>query len=151
VAEHFNTNAFYGGLTYNSHPLACAAALATIRVYEEDGLIEHTRKMGDVMRRHHGELMERHPSVGAVRNLGLFGILELIRDRATLEPMAPFNGASDEMKALDRFLLDAGVYTMVRWWYVMTNPPLSITEDQLAEGFAVLDQALSVTDRSVRG
>jgi taurine--2-oxoglutarate transaminase len=151
VAEHFNTNAFYGGLTYNSHPLACAAALATIRVYEEDGLIEHTRKMGDVMRRHHGELMERHPSVGAVRNLGLFGILELIRDRATLEPMAPFNGASDEMKALDRFLLDAGVYTMVRWWYVMTNPPLSISEDQLAEGFAVLDQALSVTDRSVRG
>ena len=151
VAEHFDTHAYYGGLTYNSHPLACAAALATIRVYEEDGLIEHTRKMGEVMRRHHGELMDRHPSVGAVRNLGLFGILELIRDRATMEPMAPFNGASEEMKALDRFLLDAGVYTMVRWWYVMTNPPLCITEEQLAEGFVALDQALSYADHSVRG
>jgi taurine--2-oxoglutarate transaminase len=151
IAEHFETNAYYGGLTYNSHPLACAAALATIRVYEEDGLIENARKMGDVMGRHHAELAERHPSVGAVRNIGLFGILELIRDRRSLEPMAPFNGSSDEMKALDRSMLDAGVYTMVRWWYVMTNPPLCIDEEQLAEGFAAIDQALTAADRSVTG
>jgi taurine--2-oxoglutarate transaminase len=150
VAQHFERHVFYGGLTYNSHPLALAAALATIAVYEEDGLIEHTRKMGEVMRRHHLELAERHPCVGAVRNIGLFGILELVRDRATMEPMAPFNGASDEMKAIDRYLLDHGVYTMVRWWSVMTNPPLPITEEQLAEGFAVIDDALGIADRAVR-
>src|SRR5215467_3984657 len=101
VAEHFETNAYYGGLTYNSHPLALAAALATIDVYEQDGLLENARKMGEVMGRHHAELAERHPSVGAVRNLGLFGLIELIRNRSTLEPMAPFNGSSDEMKTFE--------------------------------------------------
>jgi taurine---2-oxoglutarate transaminase len=151
VAEHFETNAYYGGLTYNSHPIALAAALATIEVYEQDGLLENARKMGELMGRHHAELAERHPSVGAVRNVGLFGLIELIRNRTTLEPMAPFNGSSDEMKAFDRSLLDAGVYTMVRWWYAMTNPPLCIDEEQLAEGFEAIDQALSAADRSVSG
>jgi taurine--2-oxoglutarate transaminase len=150
VAEHFEDTPYFGGLTYNSHPLACAAALATIGVYEEDGLIENARKMGEVMRRHHLELQERHPCVGAVRNIGLFGILELIRDRSTGEPMAPFNGASEEMKAIDRYLLDHGVYTMVRWWSIMTNPPLCIDDEQLASGFAVLDEALTIGDRAVR-
>ena len=120
-------------------------------MYEQDGLIENARKMGEVMGGITPSWRERHPSVGAVRNLGLFGIIELVRDRATLEPMAPFNGISDEMKAFDRSLLDAGVYTMVRWWYVMTNPPLCIDEEQLAEGFEAIDQALSATDRSVTG
>jgi len=151
VAEHFDRNTFYGGLTYNSHPLALAAALATIEVYEADGLIEHAAKMGEVMRTHHAELAAKHPSVGAVRSIGLFGVVELIRNRSTNEPMAPYNGSSPEMKALERYLLDHGVYTMVRWWTVMTNPPLCITEDQLAEGFEVLDQALAAADEAVVG
>jgi taurine--2-oxoglutarate transaminase len=150
VAEHFEEATNFGGLTYNSHPLACAAALATIRVYEEDGLIENARKMGELMRRHHLELQERHPCVGAARNIGLFGIVELIRDRSSGEPLAPFNGGSDEMKAIDRHLLDHGVYTMVRWWSIMTNPPLCIDEEQLASGFSVLDEALVIGDRAVR-
>jgi taurine---2-oxoglutarate transaminase len=150
VAEYFDERTNFGGLTYNSHPLACAAALATIAVYEEDGLIENARKMGEVMRRHHAELLERHPCVGAARNLGLFGILELIRDRSTGEPMARFNGASDEMRAIERDLLDRGLYTMVRWWSIMTNPPLCIDEEQLAEGFSMLDEALAIGDRAVR-
>ena len=84
-----------------------------------------------------------------MRNIGLFGVLELVRDRTTMEPMAPFNGTSDEMRAIDRYLLDHGVYTMVRWWDVMTNPPLCITEEELDEGFAVIDEALSApTPRS---
>jgi taurine--2-oxoglutarate transaminase len=120
-------------------------------VYEEDGLIENARKMGEVLRRHHEELKGRHPCVGDVRNIGLFGIVELIRDRSTGEPMAPFNGSSDEMKAIERFVLDRGVYTMFRWWSIMTNPPLCIDEAQLAEGFGVLDEALAIGDRSVRG
>jgi taurine---2-oxoglutarate transaminase len=149
VAEYFTKNVFVGGLTYNSHPVCLAAALATIEVFEQDGLIEHAAKMGDVMARHHQELAAKHPSVGAVRNIGLFGILELVRNRETGEPMAPFNGSSPEMQALHRYVLEHGVYTILHWNQVMTNPPLCITEDQLAEGFQVLDQALEITDKAV--
>ncbi len=143
VYRYFDEHVFYGGLTYNSHPLACAAALATIRVYEEDGLIEHSRKMGDVMARHHQELYDKHPSVGAVRSLGLFGMVELVRSRQTMEPMAPFNGNSDEMKAIGKELEERGLFTMLRWNGIMTNPPLPITEEQLAEGFGIIDEALA--------
>ena len=80
---------FYGGLTYNSHPVGCAAAIATIGVYEEDGLIERADRMGRVMRQHHEELSRKHPSLGAIRNIGLFGILELVRTRDTFSRSRP--------------------------------------------------------------
>jgi taurine--2-oxoglutarate transaminase len=147
--EHFDEHVFYGGLTYNSHPLALAAALATIRVYEEDGLIEHTAKMGEVMARHHQELLDKHLSVGRVRNIGLFGIVELVRSRETMEPLAPFNGASDEMKAVAKHLDERGLFTMIRFNGIMTNPPLPITEEQLAEGFGIIDEALDIADRAL--
>ena len=143
VYRYFDEHVYWGGLTYNSHPLGIAAALATIRVYEEDGLIERSRKLGEVMGAHHRDLLDKHPSVGAVRNLGLFGILGLVRDRTTMEPMAPFNGNSDEMKAIGKELDDRGLFTMLRWNGIMTNPPLPITEEQLAEGFGIIDEALA--------
>ena len=149
VAAYFDDHPFAGGLTYNSHPVCLAAALAAIDVMEQDRIVENAAKMGEVMARHHQELAARHPSVGAHRNIGLFGILELVRNRATGEPMAPFNSSSPEMAALLRYLLDHGVYTLLHWNQVMTNPPLVITEDQLAEGFAVLDEALNITDQAV--
>jgi taurine--2-oxoglutarate transaminase len=151
VAEYFDDHVFAGGLTYNSHPVGLAAALATIRVYEEDGLIERAQKMGEVMRRHHEELAERHPSVGAHRNIGLFGCLEIVRDRQTGEPMAPFNSSSPEMAAFLAYALDHGVFVNLHWNQVMTNPPLIITEEELAAGFDVLDRALEITDRAVVG
>ncbi|MBA2569643.1 MAG: aminotransferase class III-fold pyridoxal phosphate-dependent enzyme [Chloroflexi bacterium] len=150
IAEHFRDKVFFGGLTYNSHPMGCAAALATISVYEEDGLVENARRMGEVMRRHHQELYEKHPSVGAGRNIGLFGIIELVRDRETYQPLAPYNGTNDEMKAVGKSLRDNGLYTFVRWNTIMTNPPLTITEEQLAEGFAIIDKALDAADEGVR-
>jgi taurine---2-oxoglutarate transaminase len=149
VHEHFDEHVFYGGLTYNSHPLALAAAIATIGVYEEDGLIEHTAKMGEVMARHHQELLDRHPSVGRVRNIGLFGIVELVRSRETMDPLAPFNGASDEMKAVAKHLDERGLFTMIRFNGIMTNPPLPITEEQLAEGFGIIDEALDIADQAI--
>jgi len=151
VAAYFEDHVFAGGLTYNSHAVCLAAALATIRVYEEDGLIAHAAKMGDVMARHHAELAARHVSVGAHRNIGLFGVLELVRNRATGEPMAPFNATSPEMAELYRFLLENGVFVNLHWNQLMTNPPLTITEEELAEGFDVLDRALEITDRAVTG
>ncbi|MEP6570608.1 MAG: aminotransferase class III-fold pyridoxal phosphate-dependent enzyme [Acidobacteriota bacterium] len=149
IADHFQKNVFWGGLTYNSHPLACAAALATIAVYEEDKLIENARRMGDIMRGLLDDLQARHPSVGATRNIGLFGIVELVRNRETREPMAPFNGTSPEMGALGKFFRAEGLYTFVRWNTFFTNPPLCITEAELREAFAIIDKGLEITDRAV--
>jgi taurine--2-oxoglutarate transaminase len=149
IADHFRDHVFATGLTYNSHPLACAAALATIAVYEEDDLIGNARRMGVVMRACLADLQTRHQSVGAVRSIGLFGAIELVRDRERRVPLAPFNGASPEMAALGRALRQNGLYTMLRWNTVFTNPPLCITEAELKEGFAIMDRALEETDRSL--
>ena len=151
IAEHFQKNLCYGGLTYNSHPLACAAALATISVYEEDNLLENTRRMGELMCSLLEDLQERHPSVGATRNIGLFGIVELVRNRETREPMAPFNSAAPEMQALGKFFRQEGLYTLVRWNTFFTNPPLCITEAEMREAFAIIDRGLEITDQAVTG
>jgi taurine--2-oxoglutarate transaminase len=150
IADAFKDKVFYGGLTYNSHPVGCAAALAAIRVYEEDGLIQKAKATGLVMKQLLAELAAKHPSVGAVRSIGLFGIVELVRDRKTMQPMAPYNGTSEEMAALGRFFRQEGLYTMVRWNTFYTNPPLTITEAELREAFAIVDRALEVTDKAVR-
>jgi taurine--2-oxoglutarate transaminase len=151
IAEAFKDKVFYGGLTYNSHPVGCAAALATIKVYEEDRLIERARATGQVMKQLMAKLAEKHPSVGAARSIGLFGLVELIRDRKTREPLAPFNGTSEEMAALGKFFRQEGLYTMVRWNTFFTNPPLTITEAELREAFDIIDRGLEITDRAVRG
>jgi len=149
IADHFQDKVFYGGLTYNSHTLACACALATIAVYEEDDLIDRAHQMGLVMKDLLADLARRHRSVGAVRSIGLFGVVELVRSRQTMEPMAPFNGTSPEMQALGRFFRTEGLYTLVRWNTFFTNPPLCITEEELREAFAIIDRGLDETDRAV--
>jgi len=105
--------------------------------------------MGEVMTRHHHELKRKHPSVGLTRSIGLFGILELVKDRNTMEPLAPFNGTSEPMKAVGKSLREQGLYTFVRWNTIMTNPPLCITEAELGEGFAIIDKALDIADQAV--
>jgi taurine--2-oxoglutarate transaminase len=149
IAQHFQDKVFYGGLTYNSHPMGCATALATIRVYEEDNLLENTRKMGAIMKQLGAELTAKHPSVGEYRSIGLFGIFELIRSRKTRQPMAPFNGTSEEMAALGRFFRENGLYTLVRWNSFYTNPPLCINEQQLRDAFEIIARGLEITDKAV--
>ena len=151
IARVFQEKAFPGGLTYNSHTLACAAALETIAVYEDEKVIENAARMGKVLRERMDELTRKHPSVGSARNIGLFGIFELVRDRKTYEPMAPYNGTSDEMAALGKFFREQGLYTFVRWNTFFTNPPLVITEAQLDEGLKIVDKGLEITDRAVKG
>jgi taurine---2-oxoglutarate transaminase len=143
IADHFKDKVFYGGLTYNSHPLACATALATLQVYEEDNLCANARRMGDVMKDLLAALQAKHAIVGAVRSIGLFGIVELVKDRASMEPLAPFNGSSDQMNALRKIFRDEGLYTFVRMNYFFTNPPLVITEEELRHGFDIIDRALT--------
>jgi taurine--2-oxoglutarate transaminase len=148
IAAKFKDAPFPSGLTYSSHPLACAAALATIAVYEQDCLIEKARETGTLMAGLLADLAARHPSIGAVRSIGLFGVVELVRNRRTREPMAPFNGTSAEMIALGRFFRNEGLFTFVRWNYFFTNPPLCIAEGELREAFAIIDRGLEMTDRA---
>ena len=149
IADHFQQKVFYGGLTYNSHPLGCATALATIQVYEEDNLIERAKQMGQVMRRLMDDFTAKHPCVGEARSIGLFGIFELVRNPQTREPLAPFNGHSPEMQALGRFFREQGLYTFVRWNTFFTNPPLCITEAELREAFAIIDEGLTRVDAAI--
>ncbi len=151
VSQAMDTKMFYGGLTYSSHPVSLAASLATIKVYEEDDLIGNAARMGEVLRRHHEALAAKHPSVGAHRNIGLFGILDLVRSQDPWTPITPFNGTSDEMKAIGKFFRENGLYTMISNNSIHTNPPLCINEEQLAEGFAIIDRALDIADQAVKG
>ena len=150
IAAFFSDRVYHSGLTYNAHPISLAAAIANIHVLQDDHLIEHSAAMGQVLHRMLTDLGEQHPSVGEVRSIGLFGILELVRDRQTKEPMTPFNGNSPEMVALRKNLLDHGLYLYTHWHTALIIPPLIINEEQLAEGFAILDKALAITDQAAK-
>jgi taurine--2-oxoglutarate transaminase len=146
IASYFDKNVFYGGLTYNAHPMSLAAAEACIQVMKDDDTMEHTRRMGRVLAELHAAMKTKHRSVGDVRSIGLFGVLELVRNRETREPMAPFNGTSPEMQKLGAFLREQGMYVFINWNNLFTNPPLCITEEQLRHAFTVIDKALEITD-----
>ena len=151
IAEFFNDKVYYGGLTYNSHPISLAAAIANINVMKEDRIVENSKKMGTVLRRHLNDLGEKHASVGEIRSIGLFSAIEVVRNRETREPMAPYNGNSQEMTEIKQYLLDNGVFTFIHWKVIMLNPPLIINEEQLLEGIKIIDHALDITDAAVTG
>lgn len=147
IAAAFDERVYESGLTYTSHPVSLAAAVANINVIKEDQLVEHAAGMGKVLKRMLTDLGEAHPSVGEVRSIGLFGILELVKDRKTKAPMAPWNASSPEMTALKKYCLDHGLFLYTHWHTVLIIPPLVITEEQLKEGIEVLDKALEITDQ----
>jgi taurine--2-oxoglutarate transaminase len=149
IAEFFNEKVYFGGLTYSSHPISCAAAIAAVNVLRDDDMVGNAARLDPVMKELLAGLQARHPSVGTVRSIGLFGVFELVRSRETMEPMAPFNGSSPEMAALDAQLRADGLYTMLHWNQVFTNPPLCVTEEQLREGFAIIDRVLDATDAAI--
>jgi taurine--2-oxoglutarate transaminase len=149
IAEFFNDRIYQGGLTYNGHPISLAAAIANIRVMQEDGLIERARSMGRVMAAHLRNLGEAHPCVGDVRSIGLFGAVEIVRDRATRQPLAAYNSSSPEMDSLRQAILKQGLFLYTHWHTILLLPPLIVSERQLDEGFAILDEALKETDEAV--
>ncbi len=151
IAKHFENRPLFAGMTYNSHPVGCAAAVACINVMREDHLIENAQAMGVVLAGELQRLKERHQSVGDVRSIGLFSILELVKNRETREPIVPFNASGEQLgplATLNANLREHGLYTMVRWNGIFVNPPLIITEEQLREGLAILDAALEITDQA---
>lgn len=150
IADHFRKNVFWGGLTYNSHPLGLAAAEAAVGVLRDENLVENAARMGVVMRAEMDRMAEKHPSVKAGRCIGLFGMMD-IRKNSAGEPFAPYNGSSPVMDRLGAFFRDNGLFTFIRWGSFMCNPPLCITEAELEEGFAVIDRGLEITDEAFEG
>jgi taurine--2-oxoglutarate transaminase len=147
IAAAFDDVPFESGLTYTSHPISLAAAVANINVMREDHIIEHAASMGPVLKRLLSDLGEAHPSVGDIRSIGLFGIIELVRDRETREPLTARNESSPAMIAVRQYCLDHGLFLYTHWHTILIIPPLVITEEQLREGFDVLDRALVITDK----
>src|SRR5437764_5237585 len=152
IADWVRSRYFAGGLTYSGHPLACASAIASIEAFKEEGIVENAAEMGDVFRTALGKLAEKHPSIGEVRGLACFWGSELVKNQEAREPRVPFNGTGDHAKpvaAMAKRALDRGPYLMTHWNVCMICPPLTITRDELDEGIAILDDALSVADEFV--
>ncbi|SEW35035.1 taurine---2-oxoglutarate transaminase [Chitinophaga sp. YR573] len=152
IAAHFNENVLWLGLTYSAHPVACAAGVEVLKIYEDEHLIENAAAMGVYIEARIEEMKEQHPCIGDFRNTGLLGCIELVKNRTTKEPMAPFNAKPEEMAIMNKVagkLKQLGMYAFVRWNYVFIAPPLSITKEQVEEGLAMIDEALSIADEYV--
>ncbi len=145
IADFFDDKYLCAGLTYNGHALACAAALATISVYETDALIDNAATLGKHLGAALEGIKERHRSVGDVRYIGLFSVIELVVNRETKEPFSP-----EVMAEVGQALRENGLFTYIRandmGAMVFVVPPLCITQEQLDEGLGIIDQALSITD-----
>ncbi len=152
IAAKYNDNVLPLGLTYSAHPVSCAAALAVLKVYEEDNLIENAGNMGKYLDQRVAEMKTKHASIGDWRNTGLLGCIELVKNRETKEPMAPFNAKPDEMKVMNQVaakIRALGMYTFVRWNYIFIAPPLIITRQQIDEGLAIISEAIEIADAEV--
>lgn len=152
IAATYDDTTLALGLTYSAHPVCCAAALETIKVYEDEQLIENAVAMGGYMNEQVALLKAKHPSIGDWRNTGLLGCIELVKSRATKEPMAPFNAKPDEMAVMNKVaakIKALGMYTFVRWNYIFIAPPLCITKEQVDEGLAIISEAITIADAHV--
>ena len=149
IAERYDDNVLWLGLTYSAHPVSLAASLEVLKIYEDDNLIENAAAMGKYIDSRMEELKKKHPSIGDWRNTGLLGCVELVKNKATKEPMAPFNAKPEEMAVMNKVaarLKDLGMYTFVRWNYIFVAPPLCINKEQIDEGLAMISDAISIAD-----
>ena len=150
IADHFADRPMPMGLTYSGHPVCTAAGVATIEVYKEEKLVENARAMGALLKEGLEELKTKHPSVGDVRCIGLFSVIELVKDRETKEPLAPWNAKPHEMGVMAQVpgaLRERGMYTFSKWNWIFVVPPLNINEAELRDGLHILDDVLDITDR----
>ena len=152
IASKFDDVYLSIGLTYSAHPVCCAAALEVLKIYEDDNLIENAVATGEYLDTKIEVMKAQHPSIGDWRNTGLLGCLELVKNKATKEPMAPFNAKPDEMTVMSKVaakIRELGMYTFVRWNFVFIAPPLCVTKEQIDEGLAIISQAISIADEYV--
>jgi taurine--2-oxoglutarate transaminase len=144
IYRTFADRAYPGGLTYSGHPLACAAAVATIETMEDEGIVEHADQLGrDVFGPGLAALAVKHDWIGEVRGTGVFWAIELVADRATREPLAPYGGSSPEMGAILAASKCAGLLPFANYNRIHAVPPLTVTPDEARQGLAMLDEALT--------
>jgi taurine--2-oxoglutarate transaminase len=149
LADWVQDKYFAGGLTYSGHVLACASAIASIEAFQEEGIVENSAAMGEVLAEGLRGLAEKHESIGEVRGKGLFWGIELVQDRDTRAPLVPFNAAGAELApigAIMKAAMERGLYLMTHWNVIMVCPPLTITREELDEGISILDDVLSIAD-----
>jgi taurine---2-oxoglutarate transaminase len=142
------------GLTYSAHPVSCAAGAAVLEIYKEEGLVEKAASMGRYLDKRVEDLKAIHPSIGDWRNTGLLGCFELVKNRETRAPMAPFNAKPEQMAVMNQVaakIRELGMYTFVRWNYVFVAPPLNVTVEEMEHGLDILSQAISVADAHYQG
>ena len=152
IAEFFDDRYFPCGVTFSSHPLACAAGVAALTVMKEEGLVERAETLGKSLQVELQRLMERHPCVGDVRSKGLWGCIELVFDRASRKPLVPWNSSGPETVATNevaKCLVARGILPRIQWNYILIGPPLNITKENLVEIVSALDEALKVADQYV--
>jgi taurine--2-oxoglutarate transaminase len=148
IADYFEINRISCGLTYNAHPMSCAAAIATINVYREEKILEHTREMARVLEAELKKIKANHPSVGDVRSIGLMGGIEIVKNAKTLESFVPY-GITNPGEAMNAFINAAknkGISMFGRGNIAVVAPPLIIKENELKEALAVVDDALREVD-----
>jgi taurine--2-oxoglutarate transaminase len=152
IADWYQDKPFWGGLTYSGHPLAAAAAVASMHAYRDEQIVENAARMGSLLGRELPAWKERHPSIGDIRGLGLFWGIELVKNRETREPLVPFNAsgpAMAPMSAMQKRAMELGLYLFAHWNVVVIAPPLTITESELRDGLAMLDSCLEIADAAV--
>ncbi len=152
IAAKFDDAMLPLGLTYSAHPVCCAAALETLKIYEDDGLIDNAAAMGQYITEQVELMKEKHPSIGDFRTRGLLGCIELVKNRETKEPMAPFNARPDEMVVMNKVaakIKELGMYTFVRWGFIFIAPPMIVTKEQVDEGLAIISEAIKIADESL--
>jgi taurine--2-oxoglutarate transaminase len=152
IAEALEKEMLYCGLTYSCHPLSCATAYEVIGVYREERLVENSRNLGKVLKAELEQMQRRHACVGDVRGLGLFACMELVKNRETRAPLVPYNAKGEEAaltKKIGGMLASKGVIAPLRWMFLPITPPLCITEDELKQGLAVVDEVLTEVDTMV--
>lgn len=150
ISKAFDDKPLPLGLTYSAHAVSCAAGSAVMDVYENENLIENAANMGKYLETRMAEMMKQHKSIGDFRNTGLLGCIELVKNRETKEPMAPWNANASEMAVMNQVaakISELGMYTMVRWNFVFIAPPLTITEAQIDEGLEIISEALKIADQ----
>ena len=150
IAGYYDDKMFWYGLTCSGHPVACAAGIATIKVYEEENLIENAAHMGGKLKKGLNELQEKHQSIGNIRSIGLFSAIELVKDRDTKEPLAPWNGPDPGIMAqLNKCLREQGVYVYIRWNNIIIAPPIAINDEELKFGLDAVDNCLDLADKAL--
>jgi taurine--2-oxoglutarate transaminase len=151
IADHFRERVFPGGLTYSGHPLACAAAVASIEIFKEERIVDHARQLGDeVIGPALREMQAKHPCIGEVRGVGVFWALELVKNRETREMLVPYNAsgaAAAPMNEIAKACKAKGLWPFTHYNRVHVVPPLTIRPEEVREGLAILDEALSIGDQ----